>query len=133
MRVLFLTPRQLAEPRSGGTIKSAAVLSYLEARHDVEVVCFRGHDEEPWAREGGVISIPLERGRSVRHLLSSYAGGVPLSIERNRSATMAERVAQLLETGEHDAVFVDSWLMAQYRPRGVSRASACSTSTTRST
>ena len=118
MRVLFLTPRQLAEPRSGGTIKSAAVLAYLEARHDLEVVCFRGHDEEPWVREGGAISIPLERGRSVRHLVSSYAGGVPLSIERNRSATMAERVAQLLETGTYDAVFVDSWLMAQYLPDG---------------
>ena len=69
-------------------------------------------------REGGAVSIPLERGRSVRHLVSSYAGGVPLSIERNRSATMAERVAQLLETGGHDAVFVDSWLMAQYLPDG---------------
>ena len=118
MRVLFLTPRQLGEPRSGGTIKSAAVLSYLEARHDVEVVCFRGHDEHPWVREGGVISVPLERGRSVRHLLSSYAGGVPLSIERNRSPRMAERVARLLEPGEHDAAFVDGWLMAQYVPEG---------------
>jgi polysaccharide biosynthesis protein PslH len=118
MRVLFLTPRQLGEPRSGGTIKSAAVLSYLEARHDVEVVCFRGHDEQPWMREGGVVSVPLERDRSVRHLLSSYAAGVPLSIERNRSSTMAERVATLLEPGDHGAVFVDGWLMAQYVPEG---------------
>ena len=118
MRVLFLTPRQLGQPRSGGTIKSAAVLTYLEARHDVEVVCFRGHDEPPWVREGGVVSIPLERDRSVRHLLSSYAAGVPLSIERNRSATMAERVVRLIESGEHDAVFVDGWLMAQYVPEG---------------
>jgi polysaccharide biosynthesis protein PslH len=118
VRVLFLTPRQLVAPRSGGTIKSAAVLTYLEARHDVEVVCFRGHDEPPWVREGGDASIPLERDRSVRHLLSSYAAGVPLSIERNRSAAMAERVARLLESGEHDAVFVDGWLMAQYVPEG---------------
>jgi glycosyltransferase involved in cell wall biosynthesis len=118
VRVLFLTPRQLAEPRSGGTIKSAAVLSYLEARHEVEVVCFRGHDEQPWKRKGGVVSIPVERDRSVRHLLSSYATGVPLSIERNRSSTMAERVAALLEPGDHDAVFVDGWLMAQYVPEG---------------
>jgi glycosyltransferase involved in cell wall biosynthesis len=118
VRVLFLTPRQLGETRSGGTIKSAAVLAYLEARHDVQVVCFRGHEEQPWTREGGVISVPLERGRSLRHLLSSYAGRVPLSIERNRSARMAERVARLLEPGEHDAVFVDGWLMAQYVPEG---------------
>jgi hypothetical protein len=58
VRVLFLTPRQLGETRSGGTIKSAAVLTYLEARHDVQVVCFRGHEEQPWTREGGVISVP---------------------------------------------------------------------------
>jgi glycosyltransferase involved in cell wall biosynthesis len=121
VRVLFLTPRQLSEPRSGGTIKSAAVLTYLEARHDVQVVCFRGHAEHPWTREGGVISVPLERGRSLRHLLSSYAGRVPLSIERNRSARMAERVARLLAPGEHDAVFVDGWLMAQYVPEGFAR------------
>jgi glycosyltransferase involved in cell wall biosynthesis len=120
VRVLFLTPRQLGEPRGGGTIKSAAVLSYLEARHDVEVACFRGHDEQAWMRKGGVVSIPLERDRSVRHLLSSYAAGVPLSIERNRSSTMAERVAMLLEPGHHDAVFVDGWLMAQYVPEGFS-------------
>ena len=120
MRVLFLTPRQLGEPRSGGTIKSAAVLSYLEARHEVEVVCFRGHDEQPWRREGDVVSIPLERDRSVGHLLSSYAAGVPLSIQRNRSSTMAERIAALLEPGDHDAVFVDGWLMAQYVPEGFS-------------
>ncbi|HET7929285.1 MAG TPA: glycosyltransferase family 4 protein [Actinomycetota bacterium] len=116
MRVLFLTPRQLGEPRSGGTIKSAAILSYLEARHVVEVVCFRGHAEQPWKREGGVVSIPMERDRSVRHLLSSYAAGVPLSIERNRSSAMAERVSTLLEPGDRDAVFVDGWLMAQYVP-----------------
>jgi len=120
VRVLFLTPRQLGEPRSGGTIKSAAVLSYLEARHEVEVVCFRGQDEQPWRREGGVVSIPLERDRSVGRLLSSYAAGVPLSIQRNRSSTMAERIAALLEPGDHDAVFVDGWLMAQYVPEGFS-------------
>jgi glycosyltransferase involved in cell wall biosynthesis len=120
VRVLFLTPRQLGEPRSGGTIKSAAVLSYLEARHEVEVVCFRGHDEQPWRREGGVVSIPLERDRSVGHLLSSYAAGVPLSIQRNRSSTMAERIATVLAPGDHDAVFVDGWLMAQYVPDGFS-------------
>jgi glycosyltransferase involved in cell wall biosynthesis len=120
VRVLFLTPRQLGEPRSGGTIKSAAVLSYLEARHSVEVVCFRGRDEQPWRREGGVVSIPLERDRSVGRLLSSYAAGVPLSIQRNRSSNMAERIAALLEPGDHDAVFVDGWLMAQYVPEGFS-------------
>ncbi len=117
MRVLFLTARQLDQPRSGGTIKSAALLAYLEARHDVDVACFRGRDEPEWARSTGrVESVPFERGRSVRHLVSSYAARVPFSIERNRSAEMTDRVAELVASGSYDAVFVDGWLMAQYVP-----------------
>jgi glycosyltransferase involved in cell wall biosynthesis len=117
VQVLFLTPRRLDEPRSGGTIKSAALLSYLEAKHDVDVACFRGHDERPWERDAGrVVTVPLERGRSIRHLVSSYAGRVPLSIERNRSPEMADRVAELVASGGYDAIFVDGWLMAQCVP-----------------
>jgi glycosyltransferase involved in cell wall biosynthesis len=117
MRVLFLTPRQLGEPRSGGTIKSASVLAYLDARHDVDVACFRGRDEPVWIRDAGqLVTVPLERGRSVRNLLTSYAGGVPLSIQRNRSAAMTERTAELVGANAYGAVFVDGWLMAQYVP-----------------
>jgi glycosyltransferase involved in cell wall biosynthesis len=117
VRVLFLTPRQLNESRSGGTIKSAAVLAHLEARHDVDVACFRGREEPPWVRDtGNLVTVPLERGRSVRNLVMSYAAGVPLSIQRNRSATMAERAAELVASNGYDAVFVDGWLMAQYVP-----------------
>ena len=117
MRVLFLTARQLDEPHSGGTIKSAALLAYLESRHDVDVACFRGRDEPEWERSAGrAVSVPLERGRSVRRLVASYVARVPLSIERNRSAEMAERVAELVASGGYDAVFVDGWLMAQYVP-----------------
>jgi glycosyltransferase involved in cell wall biosynthesis len=118
VRVLFLTPRQLDEPRSGGTIKSAALLTYLEARHHVDVVCFRHPSERPWVRgTGSVVTIPLERGRSVRHLLSSYATGVPLSIERNRSRKLAARVIELASSVGYGAVFVDGWLMAQHVPK----------------
>lgn len=117
MRILFLTPRQLSEPRSGGTIKSAAVLAYLDARHDVDVACFRGTAEPPWDRPG-VVSLRLERGRSVRHLLASYGSRVPLSIERNRSSAFAEQVQALSASNAHDAIFVDGWLMAQYVPWG---------------
>ena len=115
MKVLFLTPRRLDEPRSGGTIKSAALLSYLEAKQDV--ACFRDHAERPWERDAGrVVTVPLERRRSVRRLVSSYAERVPLSIERNRSPEMTDRVSELVASGGYDAVFVDGWLMAQYVP-----------------
>ena len=119
MRILFLTPRQLDEPNSGGTIKSAALLSYLERAHEVDAAAFRTPDAEPWSRPNGeTVTVPIERGRSSLNLARSYAAGVPLSIQRNRSGEMRERVERLLGEREHDAVFVDGWLMAQYVPAG---------------
>lgn len=122
MRVLFVTPRALAQPRSGGTIKSAALLAYLERRHEVDVACFvpSGERAEPGAnwRRTGTIAIPLRRPRSVGRLVASYGRRVPLSIERNRSRAMADAVRELVATRGHDAVFVDGWLMAQYLPPG---------------
>lgn len=123
MRVLFLTPRQLDRPRSGGTIKSAALLAHLESRHHVDVVCLRGPNERRWDRSAGeVVTVPLERGRSLRHLLSSYVTRVPLSIERNRSRNVATNTEQVVAAGAYDAVFVDGWLMAQYVPEAFAGA-----------
>ena len=47
MRILFLTPHRLDDPRSGGTIKSAALLAFLEREHEVDVAAFRPPDAEP--------------------------------------------------------------------------------------
>jgi polysaccharide biosynthesis protein PslH len=117
MRILFLTPRQLDEPNSGGTIKSSALLSYLERAHEVDAAAFRTPDAEPWFRTNGeTVTVPIERGRSSLNLARSYAAGVPLSIQRNRSGEMRDQVERLLAERGHDAVFVDGWLMAQYVP-----------------
>ena len=119
MRILFLTPRQLDEPNSGGTIKSAALLSYLEREHEVDAAAFRTPDADPWSRPNGeTATVPIERGRSSLNLARSYAAGVPLSIQRNRSGEMRGVVERLLAEREPDAVFVDGWLMAQYVPAG---------------
>jgi glycosyltransferase involved in cell wall biosynthesis len=123
MRVLFVTPLALGDPRSGGTIKSAALLAYLERRHEVDVACFVPPREgaEPdakWRRSGQTIAIPLRRPRSAGRLLASYGRRIPLSIERNRSRAMADAVRGLVATRGHDAVFIDGWLMAQYLPAG---------------
>jgi glycosyltransferase involved in cell wall biosynthesis len=116
MRVLFLTPRPLRESRSGGTIKSAALLAHLERRHDVDVACFVPPGTR-WARDAGrTVTVRLDRRRSVGRLAASYARRVPMSIERNRHPAMAVAVRQLLAEGRHEAVFVDGWLMAQYLP-----------------
>src|SRR3989304_6729541 len=119
MRVLFLTTEVPHPPHSGGTIKTASVLDYLRRRHEVHLLCFRRRplteEQAQWCGEfGPAETVPLNRGRSPLTLLRSYLRGVPLSIERNRSARMAELVMERLRDGGQDAVFVDGWLMAQY-------------------
>src|SRR5262245_3028989 len=117
MRILFLTPRRLDVPRSGGTIKSAALLSFLERDHEVDVAAFRSPDDEPWNRSNGeTITVAIERGRTGLNLARSYAAGVPLSIQRNRSREMRSRIEQLIADGGHAVAFVDGWLMAQDLP-----------------
>jgi glycosyltransferase involved in cell wall biosynthesis len=119
MRILFLTPRRLDDPRSGGTIKSAALLAFLEREHEVDVAAFRPPDAEPWLRTNGeTVTIPIERGRTGLNLARSYAAGVPLSIQRNRSGEMRSRVEHLIADRRHDVAFVDGWLMAQDLPDG---------------
>ena len=121
MRVLFVTPRALGDPRSGGTIKSAALLAYLERRHEVDVACFVPGEAGPegaWRRTAKTVAITLRRPRSAGRLLASYGRRIPLSIERNRSSAMADAVRELVATRGPDAVFIDGWLMAQYLPAG---------------
>jgi polysaccharide biosynthesis protein PslH len=118
MRLLYLTPRALVEARSGGTIKSAALLQHLERLHDVDVASFVRPGQE-WRRDAGrTVTVPLHRPRSVGRLVASYARRRPLSVERNHSDEMSMTVRSLVDTNGYDVVFVDGWLMAQYLPRG---------------
>jgi polysaccharide biosynthesis protein PslH len=105
LRILFLTPEVPHPARGGGTIKSSTVLEYLQARHDVELMCLRDSD-------------PLVRGRTPGNILRSYAAGVPLSVLRNRSQQFGDLVRNRVVDGRFDALFCDGWLMAQYLPPG---------------
>jgi glycosyltransferase involved in cell wall biosynthesis len=121
MRVLFLSPELPHPADSGGTIKTSSILAYLRRRHDVHLLCFRRRpltrEQARWCADfGSLDTLPLNRGRTPFNLVRSYLTGIPLSIERNRSGQMAELVAGRLRDGAYDAVFVDSWLMAQYLP-----------------
>ena len=119
MRILFLTPRQLDDPRSGGTIKSAALLTFLERDHEVDVGAFRPPGSEPWQRPNGqTVTVPIERGRTGLNLARSYAARVPLSIQRTRSREMRSAIEGLTTDRTHDVAFVDGWLMAQDVPDG---------------
>ncbi|MEE9286293.1 MAG: glycosyltransferase family 4 protein [Dehalococcoidia bacterium] len=121
MRILFLTPEVPYPPESGGTIKTASVLSYLRPHHHLHVLCFRrrplSEEQARWAAATDQTeTVPLRRGRTPLNLLRSYLASLPLSIERNRSDRMSGLVSGRLRGGDYDAVFVDSWLMAQYLP-----------------
>ena len=126
MHVLFLTPELPHPTHSGGTIKTASVLDYLKRRHDVHVLCFRRRPlteaQANWcANSQEVETLPLNRGRTPLNLARSYLRRLPLSVERNRSARMMELVSERLRERAYDAMFVDSWLMAQYLPAGFKR------------
>jgi glycosyltransferase involved in cell wall biosynthesis len=119
--ILFLASEIPHPPRSGGTIKSAALLAHLERRHAVRVVCFARHpltdEQRRWCAEQGQVDVVLlNRRRTPANLVRSYIARTPLSIERNRSRDMATLVSERLRTDPPDVVFVDGWLMAQYVP-----------------
>jgi glycosyltransferase involved in cell wall biosynthesis len=105
LRILFLTPEVPHPTRGGGTIKSSTVLEYLQARHDVDLMCLRDAD-------------PVVRGRTPGNILRSYAAGVPLSVLRNRSQPFVDLVRDRATGGGFDALLCDGWLMAQYLPSG---------------
>jgi glycosyltransferase involved in cell wall biosynthesis len=118
VRILFLTPRTLEVARSGGAIKSAALLAHLEREHEVDVAAFG----PAWARGSGrTVTMPLSRPRSAGRLVASYLHRVPLSIERNRHQGMRLAVRDLVRDHRPDAVLVDGWLMAQYLPPDAAR------------
>lgn len=120
MRILFLTAELPYPPHSGGAIKTVSILDYLKRRHDVNVLCFRRaqltREQEEWARQNEVETVPLNRGRDALTLACSYIGRRPLSIERNRSPEMERVVQSRAGAGGYEAIFVDGWLMAQYLP-----------------
>ncbi len=121
MRILFLTSRLPFPADDGGKIKTLNIIEYLRQRHDLAVLCFRrqalSEEESRWANQDSVTTIPLSRGRNPLNLARSYAARLPLSIERNRSASMRDAVLRAIDTNAFDAVFIDHWLMAQYLPR----------------
>ncbi len=123
MRILFLTFQFPYPPDNGARIKTLSILEYLRSRHTVSVRCLTRQapdgEQRRWADGfGDVRWAVLDRGRNPLNLARSYFSGVPLSVERNRSAEMSGLVADALAAAEYDAVFVDGWLMAQYLPEG---------------
>src|SRR3990172_4390473 len=111
MRVLFLTTEVPHPPHSGGTIKTASVLDYLRRRHEVHLLCFRRRplteEQARWcAAVGQVELLLLDRGRTPLSLLSSYLRGLPLSVERNRSAAMTALAFRRLGEGGYEAAIL---------------------------
>jgi glycosyltransferase involved in cell wall biosynthesis len=122
MRILFLTPEFPFPARSGGLIKSATLLEYMEPRHEVDMMCLRrrGSGERQVSCFSEVEGMPTDDGlekRTPANLFRSWVAGMPLSIQRNRNPTFAKLVTQRSLT-RYDSVFVDGWLMAQYVPPG---------------
>jgi len=108
LRVLFITPQPPWPARGGGLIKTRALVEHLQRWARVEVVCLAG-----LAAQKG--EAPLPRPRGLGSFLRSLALGLPLSVYRNWSATVAWQVRGLLEGG-FDAVVADHIYSAAYVP-----------------
>ncbi|HSP54749.1 MAG TPA: glycosyltransferase family 4 protein, partial [Dehalococcoidia bacterium] len=124
MRVLFLTFQFPFPPDNGARIKTLSILEYLRPRHSLSVRCLTRQapdaEQRRWADGFGDVGwAVLDRGRNPLNLARSYLSGVPLSVERNRSAEMSRLVGEAVGGGPYEAVFVDGWLMAQYLPEGL--------------
>lgn len=122
MRVLFLTPQLPHPPISGGVIKSRKLVEYLASRHELHLcTLLKGADADNV--EAFRACVPLvgfhaesvSAPRSLANFVRSLAAGVPLSVYRNRAASMRALVGRMI--GSFDAVFVDHFLMFQFVPR----------------
>jgi len=120
MRILFLTSHFPYPLDSGAVLKTWSVYEHLRLRHEVTGIALARapltEAQSAWAKEAGVETVVLNRGRSAPNLARSYLSRLPLSVERNRSRAVAKLVEERLRTDLPDAVFVDGWLMAQYLP-----------------
>lgn len=122
-RIAFLTP-QLPHPAiSGGVIKSRKLIEHLGARHELHLFSLlKGEDERHVAEFRSKVplasfhGVPVNVPRTASNFLRSIGAGVPLSVYRNRSASMRAAVQRFLR--ETDIAFVDHFLMFQYLPRG---------------
>jgi glycosyltransferase involved in cell wall biosynthesis len=121
MRILFITFQFPYPAISGASIKTLSLLDYLRRDHDVRCLSLRrgppSREQQEWAEGlGGIRTVELDKGRNAWSLLLSYAAGVPLRIERNRSGEMARLVNAQIGEFQPDVLFADGLSMAQYVP-----------------
>jgi glycosyltransferase involved in cell wall biosynthesis len=122
MKILFLTPQVPYPTISGGTIKSFNVLEHLLSRHDVTLSCLikNSQDKANMAAfkrvlpQLNIFSFNLDRKRNIKTLLSSYALFLPLTIYRNYSLELKQKVNSIAHN--YDVIFIDHYLMFQYIP-----------------
>ena len=120
MRIAFLTPQLPHPPVSGGVIKTRKLVDYLAERHQVYLLTLlKGDDREHQdafleaASLDGYGSVKIDVPRTARVFLRSLFAGLPLSVFRNRSLAMTEKVSEVM-WWQPDVIFIDHFLMFQY-------------------
>lgn len=122
MNVLFLSQILPYPLDAGPKTRAYYVLRYLAQGHHVTLLSFVRETDRPSALDhlrtfcDTVYTVPMRRSRlkDIQYLAQSLGANTPFLIARDTVPEMAERVRQLMSSGEFDAVHADQLWMAPY-------------------
>ncbi len=122
MKILFLTQVLPYPLDAGPKVRAYYTLKHLAQRHSVTLVSFLRASDTPAAVQhleslcASVVTHPIQRAwwREGTALVESLLRGQPLLITRDKSATMQQALARLVEHTAYAAIHADQLWMAPY-------------------
>ena len=122
MNILFLSQILPYPLDAGPKTRAYYVLRYLAQGHRVTLLSFVREADRPTALDhlrtfcDAVYTVQMRRSRlrDAQYLAQSLGADTPFLIARDTAPEMAERVRQLMGSGEFDAVHADQLWMAPY-------------------
>ena len=124
-KVLFITPRVPFPAISGGLISTLDSLKFLARNFDLDFISFiekknsnieqtKNKLKDFGVKESFFIDYKI-KNRSIWNILNAILLNMPLSIYRNKSIEMKNKVGRIADN--YDCIFVDHWLSFQYIPK----------------
>jgi glycosyltransferase involved in cell wall biosynthesis len=124
-KILFITHQLPYPPVSGGKIITYKLIEFLSKIVNLDLVCMVGDEEKIYISDfekklnlSNFIYFPNPKKiRSLKNLILSYIYNKPLSVWRNFSPSLRDKLKEIIIRNSYDAIFVDHFLMFQYIPK----------------